>query len=68
MIAFPDKSSVIDIPNAFAIGSNKDISGYPLAVSHFETALSETFNIVANSLCVRLFFSRSSLITAPVTY
>ena len=55
VIAFPDKSSVIDIPNAFAIGSSKDISGYPLAVYHFETALSETLNIVANSLCVKLF-------------
>ena len=50
VIAFPDKSSVIEIPKTLAIGSNKEISGYPLAVSHLDIALSETFSLAANSL------------------
>ena len=53
---------------AAAIGSSRVISGYPFAVSHLETVLSDTLSIPASCACVKLFLSRSSLITAPVTY
>ena len=47
------KAKIDTIKDIDAIGSNKDISGYPFAVSHFDIVLLETHNFSANSACVK---------------
>ena len=62
----PESSSATETPRAFASGSIKVMSGSPLPVSHFETALSVTPTVAASSRWVQPFFSRSVRMVFPV--
>ena len=64
----PDRSSITEIPSAFAKGSIRLTSGKPWPVSHLLTALLLTNTFSASSSCVIFLSSRSFLMTAPVTY
>ena len=62
-----DVTSVLETDLSGVSGSTSVMSGRPLPVSHFETALSVTPISPASSRWVQPFFSRSARMAPPVT-